>query len=140
MSPGLMPRPSLSAGKSRAQHAGTVVVSPGLMPRPSLSAVRPWDARVARPRVAGVDAPAFVERSGSDIRSLSRGPVSPGLMPRPSLSDCKRGGRCESGRRVAGVDAPAFVERLPSRTCQIKPLCVAGVDAPAFVERLTLTT
>ena len=56
------------------------------MPRPSLSASPPLRARYQTLCVAGVDAPAFVERA-------SRG----SLRPRPP--------------GVAGVDAPAFVER-----------------------------
>ena len=112
--------------------------------------------------VAGVDAPAFVERAlhpsvtamaqrvspGLMPRpslSVPRAPsgrlqprrVSPGLMPRPSLSaGAASRSRDRAGRCVAGVDAPAFVERAPST---IRPTatqtCVAGVDAPAFVER-----
>ena len=92
----------------------TAPVSPGLMPRPSLSAS---SARLAglsfgcHTSVAGVDAPAFVER-GRRCKCLYRGPG------------------------VDGVDAPAFVERSSlrgTRTCRRR--CVAGVDAPAFIER-----
>ena len=67
-------------------------VSPGLMPRPSLSA-RPPDGFAelvaSRQSVAGVDAPAFVERADSVTIE--------GAFPEHA--------------RVAGVDAPAFVER-----------------------------
>ena len=64
VSPGLMPRPSLSGEHSRVNSRGDGQVSPGLMPRPSLSE-----------RVGCVGQGARV--------------VSPGLMPRPSLSgDC----------------------------------------------------
>ena len=77
-------------------------VSPGLMPRPSLSGRLPRSApKEPRGRVAGVDAPAFVERSA---------------VPRESPT---------SKRGVAGVDAPAFVERglirgiqQPPRSCR----------------------
>ena len=86
--------------------------------------------------VAGVDAPAFVERSCSAaLRACST--VSPGLTLRPSLSVrvvAHLRGREVDG--VAGVDAPAFVERRP-RWPPSAPAYwrVAGVDAPAFVER-----
>ena len=65
MSPGFMPRPSLSGQIDPGLVIPELLVSPGFMPRPSLSV----DAR-------GV--PAGVR------------PVSPGFMPRPSLS--ARGG------------------------------------------------
>ena len=64
-----------------------------------------------RPSVAGVYAPALVERSRSWVT-------------------------LETLLRVAGVYAPALVERPLTR--RIKPgscLCVAGVYAPALVER-----
>ena len=65
MSPGYAPRPSLSE-----ENRGLVnkywfcvrAVSPGYAPRPSLSAI-PFDNHERRrPGVAGVCAPAFVER------------------------------------------------------------------------------
>ncbi len=61
--------------------------------------------------VAGVDAPAFVERPRSATSASRRPRVSPELTLRPSLSDGLR--RDAHGRvpGVAGVDAPAFVER-----------------------------
>ena len=62
--------------------------------------------------VAGVRAPAFVERSNNSARASTRPTVSPGFAPRPSLSGNQA---ITSGRqhmvRVAGVRAPAFVER-----------------------------
>ena len=67
-------------------------MSPGLTPRPSLS-VRTYvepPPGTGHTRVAGVDAPAFVERRQPRVRGLSFRfvvPVSPGF------------------------DAPAFVER-----------------------------
>ena len=88
-------------------------VSPGLMPRPSLSVLVGIVRPVPAEGVAGVDAPAFVERrlrtaTASSISSLM---VSPGLMPRPSLSGQLHGQPGSHLVRVAGVDAPAFVER-----------------------------
>ena len=62
-------------------------VSPGLMPRPSLSEVGAiFDVYGPDVGVAGVDAPAFVERSNSRSADSEISSVSPGLMPRPSLS------------------------------------------------------
>ena len=89
--------------------------------------------------VAGVSAPAFVERVGrwsassATMSDLSPGfrprpslsevgarlllgllHLSPGFRPRPSLSGQDAGGVHQGGRgAVAGVSAPAFVERTP---------------------------
>ena len=63
-------------------------------------------------RVAGVHAPAFVERARRGIRAASLSGVSPGFTPRPSLSvrqDVHAAEHHAGG--VAGVHAPAFVER-----------------------------
>ena len=111
VSPGLTLRPSLSADRHDAQE-GRPSVSPGLTLRPSLSACILYVVFLIVPGVAGVDAPAFVERA-------RRGPTV------DRLRTC-----------VAGVDAPAFVERA-RRRLSYPPSCsgVAGVDAPAFVER-----
>ena len=62
-------------------------VSPGFTPRPSLSALRALRPDPPRDRVAGVHAPAFVERLSQFTKRY--------------LKMC----------RVAGVHAPAFVER-----------------------------
>ena len=93
--------------------------------------------------VAGVEAPAFVERDGQSVRRTDHGgvkTVSPGWKPRPSLSVSTDIARlyCGSAIRVAGVEAPAFVERRvgPAYACRRSmPVRVAGVEAPAFVER-----
>ena len=110
VSPGFAPRPSLSGAAPRRQPRGPVV-SPGFAPRPSLSGA--WSARaaLARDSVAGVRAPAFVERST---------PCSSASSSFPS---------------VAGVRAPAFVERWATLTGGAGLTSVAGVRAPAFVER-----
>ena len=89
-------------------------VSPEFMLRPSLSAGGRARGRENRFRgVAGVYAPAFVERTTSRCASASRLAVSPEFMLRPSLSGS---GGARTGRHrvggVAGVYAPAFVERL----------------------------
>ena len=80
-----MPRPSLSVDKIEVA-VPEETVSPGLMPRPSLSG----DVRAGNLRgfssVAGVDAPAFVERADNTLYQYFWSQVSPGLMPRPSLS------------------------------------------------------
>ena len=154
VSPGLMPRPSLSV-VAAIDHARSCRVSPGLMPRPSLSepALGCRDSQ-RHDRVAGVDAPAFVERwrawrlrrrprpvsPGLMPRpSLSAGDhaperllreVSPGLMPRPSLSVWLHRRRSRTGAaRVAGVDAPAFVERAARAPSAGQRAQVAGVPA-----------
>ena len=110
--------------------------------------------------VAGVHAPAFVERSLASFTLSSSARVSPGFTPRPSLSVLPRGrlpgaGRVSPGFTprpslsgapghrigegaacVAGVHAPAFVERTTRVSTPPAPSCVAGVHAPAFVERV----
>ena len=60
--------------------------------------------------VAGVNAPAFVERSRT--------------LPGPRWASS-----------VAGVNAPAFVERASRKERIAELVSVAGVNAPAFVER-----
>ena len=129
-----MPRPSLSgaAGRGPRRRRASVagVDAPAFVERPSLAVIRQ-----SIPRVAGVDAPAFVERSRSAAGVAPPMDVSPGLMPRPSLSDIDERRRVELDRRVAGVDAPAFVERILSQLVGNGYGRVAGVDAPAFVER-----
>ena len=61
--------------------------------------------------VAGVSAPAFVERYYAELVKVAT-------------------------RGVAGVSAPAFVERAGAVLASPAPaLGVAGVSAPAFVER-----
>ena len=136
VSPGSTPRPSLSAGKPDLQALLGLRVSPGSTPRPSLSgseADRPGCHRQVSPGstprpslsvhhvvaedgtvgagVAGVYAPAFVERTEGRQGPI-RGTVSPGSTPRPSLSavDDPLAGLLPVAR-VAGVYAPAFVER-----------------------------
>ena len=62
MSPGFMPRPSLSDGPGVCPDP-SAAVSPGFMPRPSLSGtlLESGEDRL-HASVAGVHAPAFVER------------------------------------------------------------------------------
>ena len=89
--------------------------------------------------VAGVSAPAFVERSrrAGNYVGCRLGTVSPGSRPRPSLSDLVRAAQPLRTDSVAGVSAPAFVERRSTECIQDDKLAcrVAGVSAPAFVER-----
>ena len=65
-------------------------MSPELTLRPSLSGVLPGAVPEAHTRVAGANAPAFVERPIKAMNSRSETPC------------------------VAGANAPAFVERSPS--------------------------
>ena len=81
--------------------------------------------------VAGVHAPAFVERPGSGAWRPYRDGVSPGFTPRPSLSGplgkTLGAGVMTSFRGVAGVHAPAFVERgLPMTAVTGENLCRRG--------------
>ena len=72
MSPGSRPRPSLSEPPyGLAMSAQSCRVSPGSRPRPSLS-------ELTMRRVAGVSAPAFVERVGLQPKMCRRG-LGPGL-------------------------------------------------------------
>ena len=161
MSPGFTPRPSLSdGGELRLQHLPRV--SPGFTPRPSLSAGehRPADAADSAAGVAGVHAPAFVERAPFQRPATGRSPeVSPGFTPRPSLSGGDRGSdsagvgvspgftprpslsagddavRFRRGPGVAGVHAPAFVERR----CASTPTRALVVVSPGFTPRPSLS-
>ena len=136
-------------------------MSPGFTPRPSLSDAHAGRRVPDHARVAGVHAPAFVERRGrptacATSRQVSPGftprpslsavevgrdepgvhQVSPGFTPRPSLSVPVRAGSGGVESRVAGVHAPAFVERSRDTAgCPGTTVRVAGVHAPAFVER-----
>ncbi len=112
-------------------------VSPGSTPRPSLSErERPYLPGVGG-GVAGVYAPAFVERrpQSADLVCLQSvaGVYAPAFVERrePLLPPAP------DRRGVAGVYAPAFVER---REPLLPPAPdrrgVAGVYAPAFVERI----
>ena len=87
-------------------------MSPGFMPRPSLSGEGRGVIFHSGGRVAGVYAPAFVERAVS-LRQWTATSAS-----------------------VAGVYAPAFVERGRNMICVRCLRSVAGVYAPAFGERL----
>ena len=99
-------------GSATRSTAGNL--SPGFRPRPSLSESQDGLAVAQElPAVAGVSAPAFVERQGI---ARSKGP---------------------SDTAVAGVSAPAFVERASrSRPPRGAPRRLSpGFRAPAFVER-----
>ena len=62
VSPGFNPRPSLSGARAGNQCHGAPV-SPGFNPRPSLSVRDIADEADVQAGVAGVQPPAFVERS-----------------------------------------------------------------------------
>ena len=61
--------------------------------------------------VAGVNPPAFVERPAPPVGLPSFRGVSPGLIPRPLLSDDEIDPETPADACVAGVNPPAFVER-----------------------------
>ena len=65
-------------------------VSPGLIPRPLLSDAIAHARDPSRGGVAGVNPPAFVERSGRIFIMYDIDAVSPGLIPRPLLSAVKK--------------------------------------------------
>ena len=111
VSPELTLRPSLS-GRPGAAVGSRRNVSPELTLRPSLSVSGPVVQVQLDPRVAGANAPAFVERTARNSARTSR------------------------RRRVAGANAPAFVERHTWAPAPCHPQGgVAGANAPAFVER-----
>ena len=133
-----MPRPSLSVLRTRLgkKSSGGVagVDAPAFVER--RFALLSDCFRLAC--VAGVDAPAFVERRARPVTPVPPDDVSPGLMPRPSLSAPAVSFPDRANASVAGVDAPAFVERPTTpRKATASAASVAGVDAPAFVERPT---
>ena len=72
--------------------------------------------------VAGVQAPAFVERADPGNDGSSEVAVSPEFRLRPLLSESHLQLVHEMARRVAGVQAPAFVERP----------CLRIVSLPSF--------
>ena len=112
VSPGFTPRPSLSVGRAVEQLGEPVErVSPGFTPRPSLSDQQAPRHPCGSAGVAGVHAPAFVERSSARSARNASTRVSPGFTPRPSLSGRDGRQRHRVRARVAGVHAPAFVER-----------------------------
>ena len=124
VSPGFTPRPSLSGVEWSPPRVSLVGVSPGFTPRPSLSAVARGRVPSLRPGgVAGVHAPAFVERA------VTTGAGSP------------------KSASVAGVHAPAFVERavttgaavarrLPiAMPVTIPPVVLAEAPVPRFTSR-----
>ena len=87
VSPGFRLRPSLSGGARGGVRRGPPLVSPGFRLRPSLSGLVPAVSTVHGPGVAGVQTPAFVERTRPCASLRGRARVSPGFRLRPSLSD-----------------------------------------------------
>ena len=133
VSPGSRPRPSLSEAHPICCRRAPRV-SPGSRPRPSLSDVRRLVFLGQRQRVAGVSAPAFVERRHRIARRVRSGCVA-GVSAPAFVERVTRAQVRPHSPGVAGVSAPAFVER----SCPASPVVfarrVAGVSAPAFVER-----
>ena len=90
MSPGFTPRPWLSEAQSLASRNGKAsvagVYAPALVERQPMR----WLAGKRGSRVAGVYAPALVERFQLAGRRIAAATVSPGFTPRPWLSDDQR--------------------------------------------------
>ena len=120
VSPGLTSRPSLS-GDLVAEPVAVGLVSPGLTSRPSLSVCMHTHRGRRRPRVAGINLPAFVERRTGWATASASAPVSPGLTSRPSLSDPPRRLPGARAAGVAGINLPAFVERLRCKLFSLPP-------------------
>ena len=77
--------------------------------------------------VAGVHAPALVERGVQGLPAARTGRVSPGFTPRPWLSGAGRDAPGSRHAGVAGVHAPALVERhLPSAEAERLPQVSPG--------------
>ena len=134
MSPGFMPRPSLSDPGHR-RGPSMAAVSPGFMPRPSLSDRRGGCGGVRVDCVAGVHAPAFVERGWlAPARPVPK--VSPGFMPRPSLSGPEAPRRGEGQSDVS----PGFMPR-PSLSAESRPLHTWRLThvSPGFMPRPSLS-
>ena len=125
VSPELTLRPSLS-GRSSPRSRRRRKVSPELTLRPSLSVIGDGANEGLIQRVAGANAPAFVERPRPGPGRRPASPVSPELTLRPSLSDTTWPWRRSCQSRVAGANAPAFVERPEADARQLGVNCVAG--------------
>ena len=111
-------------------------MSLGFTPRPSLSDRGKIRARAGIPGVAGVYAPAFVERRKCFDNCKGKHNVSLGFTPRPSLSAFHRAPDHTSAPVVSlgftprpSLSGPSFDGQRQGDTG------VAGVYAPAFVER-----
>ena len=109
MSPGSRPRPSLSGLLSHPSD-GARRVSPGSRPRPSLSDDRQGCSQGWR----GVSPGSRLRPSLSELGSRPTGPNPQGVagVSAPAFVErASRAGRPSSRSCVAGVSAPAFVER-----------------------------
>ena len=82
VSPGLQPRPSLSELDREATRSA-VQVSPGLQPRPSLSDRDPHPYVRQDGSVAGVTAPALIERPPPPVSRLVDTQCRRGYSPGP---------------------------------------------------------
>ena len=110
-------------------------VSPGFTPRPSLSDTAVLQFIGVELGVAGVHAPAFVERAKA--KELARELTGVAGVHAPAFVERPLHPRTDSlhPHSVAGVHAPAFVDRWTSSAPTPSRSSVAGVHAPAFVER-----
>ena len=114
-----------------------LAVSPGFTSRPSLSGQDGGDLPGARPGVAGIHVPAFVERPSSQRRRPHVTCVAGIHVPAFVERSC-RPTRAQVGPGVAGIHVPAFVERVSTSARARRPaVSVAGIHVPAFVERVS---
>ena len=137
----LVPRPNHIASQSHIvvpnmhqdQNLG---VSPEFVLWPSLSDPHVRQRPEQHPCVAGVCAPAFVERSPAQSGAVAYAGVA-GVCAPAFVERCVQdAGHPFPLAGVAGVCAPAFVERSEARrSLRFPRACVAGVCALAFVER-----
>ena len=115
---------------------GVADVSPGFAPRPSLSDLPRAGELPRHDRVAGVRAPAFVERAAAPAAASRSAPRVAGVRAPAFVERARSSVGCPAARSgVAGVRAPAFVERGRLEALEATVSSVAGVRAPAFVER-----
>ena len=112
-------------------------MSPGFTPRPSLSGLSSYAGRTGHPCVAGVHAPAFVERAPPFL-TLNRPPrVSPGFTPRPSLSARRLLG---DRRQISARVSPGFTPRPSLSGRRRRPLVGPGRRvSPGFTPRPSLS-
>ena len=134
-SPGFTPRPSLSGvGAWCRTWSDRGPGSPGFTPRPSLSVLSVRQAGLLRARVAGVHAPAFVERC-TPATATTRGLAgSPGFTPRPSLSVDQP----QCGLRLHRAGSPGFTPR-PSLSDAGAAAERSGGGSPGFTPRPSLS-
>ena len=105
------------------------LVSPGLTSRPSLSGAGARVARAGGLRVAGINLPAFVERSRSTARARTRSAGVAGVNSRPSLSGPVAARLRIGGGGVAGVNSRPSLSVRSHEVPRRNAACVAGVNS-----------